>query len=316
MTTQFLTFTSSLLPELWQSRKHFYEVFLEQSYRLSERCWQHQHPILLLCFEDLLDLTPCSTAELKHKRLRLKHQFLTLYCKMLIDNNISFSPSLSCLFCLSVWLHLSLSYFCLSDHPPIFLSFYPSPALLTVPSDPSFLPVCLSVCLSSCLSCPGCVDSSSVSCRRSVLLRHGHWSDACTLSADGQATILSFSHFFSPYSNFLSPQKFILPVSSHAAALNLSFSVICLHLHPDHLVAGELTERETGRQTDRKHTIPWRALLRKSASQVQSIFPLLSMSPMLCLHLDPMPACNDVPSEMKQPQTNSSWLLKHKRGTE
>lgn len=140
---------------------------------------------------------------------------------MLIGNYISFHPSLSCLYRLSSQDEFDCNTtspvsVCQTIHLAIRLSFHPSLALLTVPSAPAFCP---SVCPSSCLSCPGCVDSSSVSCRRSVLLRHGHWSDACTLSADGQATVLShtlFSQIFFP------PQKFILPVSSLAAALRLS----------------------------------------------------------------------------------------------
>lgn len=162
---------------------------------------------------------------------------------MLFGINIPFHQSLSCLYHLSSQDKFdctSTSYLCLSDHPPICLSFHPSLALLTVPSAPSFCP---SVCLSSCLSCPGCVDSSSVSCRRSVLLRHGHWSDACTLSADGQATILF--HTFS----FPSKVYFTRSLTCHS-----SQSLFFCHQSPspssfiaDHLVAGKLTERETGR---------------------------------------------------------------------
>ena len=107
----------------------------------------------------------------------------------------------------------------------------------------------------------------------------------------------SLSYFFL---KFYFPRKSLfLPVSSLAAvALFLSSSIA------DHCVVGKLTERETGRQTDRKHAIPLRALLRKSASQAQSAFSLLSMSPMLRLHLDSMPACNDAASETEEPQTN------------
>lgn len=137
---------------------------------------------------------------------------------------------------------------CQTVHLSPFLPSFPGSA--DIPSAPSF---CQSVCLASCLSCPGCVDSSSVSCRRSVLLRHGHWSDACTLSADGQATF-SFSHFFS---NFLLPQKFILLIPSLAAAQSpCHLSQSPSSSIADHLVAWQLTERETERQTDRKHTIP------------------------------------------------------------
>lgn len=164
---------------------------------------------------------------------------------MLIGGNISSYPSLSCL---SSWDKFDCtSSFPISVCQTIHLSACPSilPWLCwQFHQAPSFCP---SVCLSGCLSCPGCVDSSSVSCRRSVLLRHGHWSDACTLSADGQATILSHT-FFS--SNFLAPQKFILPDPSLAAALNLSFCDLFPSPSPfiaDHLVAGKLTERKTGR---------------------------------------------------------------------
>ncbi len=147
---------------------------------------------------------------------------------MLIGNNMPFHPSLSCLYHLSSQDKIdctSTSYSCLSDHPPLCLSFHPSLALLTVPSAPSFCP---SVCLSSCLSCPGCVDSSSVSCRRSVLLRHGHWSDACTLSADGQATILSHTFFFS--SNFLFLSKVYFTRSLACRSSQPLFACHCLKI--------------------------------------------------------------------------------------
>lgn len=229
---------------------------------------------------------------------------------MLIGNNISFYPSVSCLYRLS-----SHDKFDCTSTPPISVC-----QTIHLSACPSILPwLCwqfhqplISVRLSVCPAvCPALavLTAPRVSCRRSVLLRHGHWSDTCTLSADGQATILS--HTFC--SNFLTPQKFIFPVPSLAAALSLSFSVICLHLHPPSpswpsccWEAGRKTDWE--RQTDRKHTIPWRVLLRKSASQAQSIFSLLSMSPMLRLHLDSI-SCNDVPLEMEKPQTTSSQLL-------
>lgn len=136
---------------------------------------------------------------------------LQISSNMLIDNNIIFSslPAV-CLSVKSDCTSTSSISVCQSIQP----------VLLSLPgsSDSSINPFFLSVCL----SCLGCVDSSSVSCRRSVLLRHGQWSDACTLSADGQVTILSHTFF---------PQKFILPISPLASSLSLSFSVICLHLH-------------------------------------------------------------------------------------
>lgn len=170
------------------------------------------------------------------------------------DNNISINLSAVCVICrpssnLTAPQPLP---FCLSAHPPICLSYHPFLALLTVQSSSSSCP---SVCPSSCLSCPGCVDSSSVSCHHSVLLRHGHWSDACTLSADGQATVLSHTTFFFFSTIFsLFEKVYFSCFPSLAAAFNLSFSVICLQLHPpliaDHLVAGKLTERETWRRIE------------------------------------------------------------------
>lgn len=166
-----------------------------------------------------LDSSSCSTVELKGISISLWFCIANISCNglfyklvqicSLIITSFSHHSQLSVCVC-RIWLHLNLFYFCLSEHP-------------ACPSIPPWLfwqfhqPL-----LSVCLSCLGCVDSSSVSCRRSVLLRHGQWSDACTLSADGQVTILSHTFF---------PQKFILPISPLASSLSLSFSVICLHLH-------------------------------------------------------------------------------------
>lgn len=50
---------------------------------------------------------------------------------------------------------------------------------------------------------------------------------------------------------FLYAQKFILPNPSHLPRHSVSFPVICFHPSPplmaDHLVAGKLTERKSGR---------------------------------------------------------------------
>lgn len=133
---------------------------------------------------------------------------------------------------------------------------------------------------SDCLPLLGCVDSSSVSCHCRVLLRHGHWSNAWTLLADGQVTVLSHTFILQ---KFLSPSKVFvnwLPRSPFSTA--------------DHLAAGELTERGTGR---RLTEILSCALLRKSAGRSQRSIPLLFISPMLCLHLESMHTC-----EQKNPQ--------------
>lgn len=146
---------------------------------------------------------------------------------MLIGNDISY-PSLSCLYRPS-----SLQTNLTAPQPLLFLSVRPSTYLPVLPSFPGsadsqlLLSVHLSVRPSSCLSCPGSVDRSSVSCRRSVLLRHGHWSDSCTLSADGQATI--FAHFSLKFSF---PSKVYFTHFPHLLQLSISLSVICLHLHP------------------------------------------------------------------------------------
>lgn len=118
----------------------------------------------------------------------------------------------------------------LTQPPPLFLSVWPSIHLpvLSCPasSDSSINQLFLSVFL----SCLGCVDSSLVSCRRSVLLRHGHWSDTYTLSAKGQVTILS--HFFPPQF-FSSVQKFLHPpLGALFSPSSPSSSIV------DHLVEG------------------------------------------------------------------------------
>lgn len=85
----------------------------------------------------------------------------------------------------------------------------------------------------------------------------------------------SFSHFFFS-SNFLSSQKFILPVphlQQLSVSLFLSSVSISIPLHGWPSCCWEADrKRDWERQADRKHTIPWRALLRKSASQAQSVF--------------------------------------------
>lgn len=69
-----------------------------------------------------------------------------------------------------------------SNRPPVLPSFPGSADTSISCSSPS-----------GCLSCPGCVDSSSVSRHGGALHRHGHWSGAGALSADGQAAIF-YSH--------------------------------------------------------------------------------------------------------------------------
>lgn len=111
---------------------------------------------------------------------------------------------------------------------------------------------------------------------------------------------------------FLYAQKFILPNPSHLPRHSVSFPVICFHLHPppfmaDHLVAGKLTERKSGRgrQIGNIQSPPLKSCAQKvcqpSPEQPrasQSILPLLFMSPMPRLHLDSIPACDEVPSYM------------------
>lgn len=196
-----------------------------------------------------------------------------------------------------------------STYPPVLPSFPGS-------ADSSISPPFSSVRLSGCLSRPGCVDSSSVSCRRSVLLRHGHWSDACTLSADGQATVPSRARHRLPRPHLkffpLCSKVYFAESLSLAAALGL-FSCDLFPSPPpppfmaDHLVAGKLTERKSGRgrQIGNIQSPPLKSCAQKvcqpSPEQPrasQSILPLLFMSPMPRLHLDSIPACDEVPSYM------------------
>lgn len=158
---------------------------------------------------------------------------------------------------------------------PICLSFHPSLALLTVPSAPSF---CLSVCPAVC---PALAVLTAPRSHAVAVF--------CSVMATGATPALSQPMDRQPF--FLT--RFFLKFSSlskvyftHSLTCCSSQSLFFCHLSQspsssiaDHLVAGEQRERERLREADRKHTIPWRALLRKSASQAQSVFPLLSMSP-------------------------------------
>lgn len=65
--------------------------------------------------------------------------------------------------------------------------------------------------LSSCLSRPSWVDSSSVSRHGGALCRHGQWSAACALSADGQAAILSRAGLRSKFSFHHRSLFYLLP---------------------------------------------------------------------------------------------------------
>lgn len=65
--------------------------------------------------------------------------------------------------------------------------------------------------LSSCLSRPSWVDSSSVSRHGGALRRHGQWSAACSLSADGQAAILSRAGLRSKFSFHHRSLFYLLP---------------------------------------------------------------------------------------------------------
>lgn len=155
------------------------------------------------------------------------------------------------------------------------------------------------------------------------------WSHAvavfCSVMATGATPALSQPMDRQPFSLTLFFLKFSFPSKVYFTHfLTCCSTLFFCHLSPSPSSSHSWPSccweadrmRDLERQKDRKRTIPWRALLRKSARQAQSVFSLLSMSPMLRLHLDTMPASNDVPSETKEPQTNSSRLLKHKRGTQ
>lgn len=124
----------------------------------------------------------------------------------------------------------------------------------------------------------------------------------------------SFSHFSTPpIANFLSPQKFILPDPSLAAALSLSFCDPFPSPSPfiaDHLVAGKLTERKTGRgrQIGNIQSPPLKGSAQKvcqpSPKLPKASFPSSPCPPTQRLHLDSMPACDDVPSYMDETAHN------------
>lgn len=164
----------------------------------------------------------------------------------------------------SVMNQLRLSKICLlTDCPSI-----RPPVLPSFPGSADTSISCSS--LSSCLSCPGCVDSSSVSRHGGALRRHGQWSGACALSADGQPAILSPAGLRSKFS-FTTKVYFTCSLTCCSSQSLFSCDPFPIPTSPsiaDHL-AGEPTEKPT----DRKHTqaLPRRALLRKPASQAQRV---------------------------------------------
>lgn len=179
---------------------------------------------------------------------------------------------------------------CMSARPPVLPSF---PVKLTLPSA---APLCPAVCpVLAVLTAP---RSHAMAVLCSVMANGAV--PAPSQPMDRQLFFLTLVCVL----NFLSPQKFILPATRLAVALPFSFPVIHFPSPPpciaDHL-AGEPTEKPT----DRKHTQPsldWfcsESLPTKPRAS-QSVFAFLSMSPMMCLHLDSVPACEDVPSCMNK----------------
>lgn len=175
---------------------------------------------------------------------------------------------------------------------PVRLSFHPFPAKLTLPSA---APLCPAVCpVLAVLTAP---RSHAMAVLCSVMANGAV--PAPSQPMDRQLFFLTLVCVL----NFLSPQKFILP-ATRLAALTFSFPVIHFPSPPpciaDHL-AGEPTEKPT----DRKHTQPsldWfcsESLPTKPRAS-QSVFAFLPVSPMMCLHLDSMAACEDVPSCMNK----------------
>lgn len=181
----------------------------------------------------------------------------------------------------------------LTDCPSTRLSFHPFPFKLTLPSA---APLCPAVCpVLAVLTAP----------------RSHAMAVFCSVMANGAVPAPSqpmdrrlFFLTLVCVLNFLSPQKFILPATRLAVALTFSFPVIHFSSPPpciaDHL-AGEPTEKPR----DRKHTQPsldWfcSESLPTKPRAPQSVFAFLSMSPMMWLHLDSMPACEDVPSCMNK----------------
>lgn len=173
------------------------------------------------------------------------------------------------------------------------LSFHPFPVKLTLPSA---APLCPAVCpVLAVLTAP---RSHAMAVLCSVMANGAV--PAPSQPMDRQLFFLTLVCAL----NFPSPQKFILPTIRLAVALAFSFPVIHFPSPPpciaDHL-AGEPTEKPT----DRKHTQPsldWfcsESLPTKPRAS-QSVFAFLPMSPMMCLHLDSMPACEDVPSCMNK----------------
>lgn len=133
-----------------------------------------------------------------------------------------------------------VSHFSLSYHPPICLYFHPSLALLTVPSAPS-----------SCPAVGPALDVLTAPRSHAVAV-------FCSVMATGATPALSQPMDRQPFfltllfsSNFLSPQKFIFARSLNCCSTQ---SLFLCDLFPspspfiaDHVVAGKLTERKTGR---------------------------------------------------------------------
>lgn len=252
------------------------------------------------------------TLELKHKRL--KNQ--PLCCKYTANRTM-------------LWFCRDKICWLVVTSPPIHLSAVcPPETNLTAPHRLPFLSVRPSTYLPVLPSFPGSADSSIspffLSVRLSVRLSVLPWLcwqllglmpsqcsapswplERCLHSLSRWTGNHSFSHFF--FLKFSRPSKVYftrsLTCRSTQSLFLWSVSIsIPLHSWPSCCWEAD-RKKDWERQTDRKHTEPsleglCSESLPAKPKASQSVLPLLFMSPMLRLHLDSMPACDDVPSYM------------------
>lgn len=180
-----------------------------------------------------------------------------------------------------IWLHLNL---CRSVCQPIHLSACPTIlSWLRWQFNHPLLPVRLSVCPAVCpaLAVLTAPRSHAVAVFCSVMAIGA--TPALSQPMDRQPFFLTL--FFPPTIFFLSEKVYFSRFPSLAAAFNLSFSVICLQLHPPLIARPSCcweADRKRDLETHRKHKIPLRALLRKPANQTQTPFPT-SPCPLCCV---------------------------------
>lgn len=209
-----------------------------------------------------MDLTPCNTVQLKHRMLQ--HQLLILYCKHTANYHTILWISWNKI----CWLVITsrsthLSAVCIvcppmtnltAPQPLPFLSVRQSTYLPVLPSfpgsaDSSISPLFLSVCLSVQLSvlpwlCWQLLGSHAVAVFCSVMATGA--TPALSQPMDRQPFFLTlFAQIFLLLKSLFSPFPHLLPLSVSLFLSSVSISILLHHL--DHLVAGKLAERQTGR---------------------------------------------------------------------